>query len=355
MNIRYTKLRAEMSRLGLDAMWITSHANHLYMSNFDNPSGWMLVTMDKSYVFADFRYIEAARAGAFPECTVIMPEGGRKAYLLPILEENGVKVIGYEDTALSCAAFNALKNDLPGYEFVPVGMMLEEIRSIKTEEEIEKMVQAQRIAEAALAELLPRITYDMTEIEVAAELEYYIKRKGAQLGFDTIAVSGTASSVPHGVPRPVKLEKGFLTMDFGACIDGYRSDMTRTVVVGKADADMRRLYNTVLEAQKAALDAIAEGKNNAEMDKIARDIIDNAGYKGCFGHSLGHGVGLKVHEEPRLSAGAGDRTLRANEIVTVEPGIYLEGKYGCRIEDMVVVQPGGNRNLTLAPKELMEI
>ena len=355
MNIRYVKLRGEMERLGLDAMWITSPANHLYMSDFDNPDGWMLITKEKSYLFADFRYIEAARAGAFPECTVIMPKGGRKEYLLPLIEENGVRVIGYEDMHLTCRAFTALKADLPDCEFVPVGAMMEEIRSVKTEDEIEKMVKAQRIAEAALAHVLKMITYDMTEVEVAAELDYFIKRQGAKAGFETIAVSGSASSVPHGVPHPVKLERGFLTMDFGAAVDGYRSDMTRTIVIGKADADMRRLYDTVLKAQLAALDEIAEGKKNADMDKVARDIIDNAGYKGAFGHSLGHGVGLKIHEMPNLSWAAGERTLRAGEIVTVEPGIYLEGKYGCRIEDMVVVMAGGNRNLTRAPKEMIEI
>lgn len=355
MNIRYTKLRAEMETRGLDAVWITSAANHLYMSNFDNPDGWMLITKEKSYLFADFRYIEAARAEAFPECTVIMPQGGRKSWLLPLIEENGVKCIGYEDANLTCRAYNALAADLPDCEFVPLGTVLEEIRSVKTEEEIEKMVKAQRIAEAALENLLKNIHYNMTEVEVAAELDYFIKKSGAKSGFGTIAVSGSASSVPHGVPRNVKLEKGFLTMDFGAAVDGYRSDMTRTIVIGKADADMRRLYDTVLEAQLAALDAIAEGKKNADMDKVARDIIDNAGYKGAFGHSLGHGVGLQVHELPNLSRAAGERTLRVNEIVTVEPGIYLEGKYGCRIEDMVVVRPGGNRNLTSAPKEMIEI
>ena len=190
---------------------------------------------------------------------------------------------------------------------------------------------------------------------MAAELEYFIKKRGAKISFETIAVSGTASALPHGVPRNVKLERGFLTLDFGAVVDGYHSDMTRTVVIGKADADIRRVYDTVLKAQLAAIDAIAEGRKNADMDKVARDIIDGAGYKGCFGHSLGHGVGLQVHEEPRLSWATGDRTLRAGEIVTVEPGVYLEGKYGCRIEDMVVVGVGGNRNLTLSPKELIEI
>jgi len=146
-----------------------------------------------------------------------------------------------------------------------------------------------------------------------------------------------------------------MTFDFGAMYNGYHSDMTRTVVIGRADAEMKRLYNTVLDAQLAAIDAIREGAKNADMDKIARDIIDGAGYKGCFGHSLGHGVGLLIHEMPGVSFAAGDRTLHAGEVVTVEPGIYIAGKYGCRIEDMVVVQPGGNRNLTVCEKKLIEI
>ena len=153
----------------------------------------------------------------------------------------------------------------------------------------------------------------------------------------------------------VKLEKGFLTMDFGAVVDGYHSDMTRTIVIGKADADMKKLYGTVLTAQCAALDAIRAGAKNADMDKIARDIIYGAGYEGCFGHSLGHGVGLKIHEAPSVSGGAGDRVLSPMEVITVEPGIYIEGKYGCRIEDMMVVTESGGRNLTNAPKEMIEI
>ena len=233
MNIRYEKLRAEMRRLGLDAVWITSEANHQYFSDFHNPDGWMLVTAEKSYVFADFRYVEAAKNEVFPDCTVILPEGGRKKYLLPLFEEHKIRTVGYEDADLTCRAYNALKADLPDCEFVPLGAALEEIRSIKTEDEIEKMIRAQRIAEAALDHVLKMMNYNMTEIEVAAELDYFMKRNGADKpGFETIAVSGTASSVPHGVPRNVKLEKGFLTMDFGACVDGYRSDMSRTVVLG---------------------------------------------------------------------------------------------------------------------------
>lgn len=356
MNIRLTKLREAMAASSLDAVWITTEENHLYFSSFHNPDGQLLITKENAYVFADFRYIEAAKREAFPECTVIMPQGSRKDYLLPLLEENGVHTVGYEDLYLSCHAYERLKADLAGYETAPLGGSLDALRCVKSEEEIDCIIRAQRIAEGALESLLKNITYTMTEIEVAAELEYFMKKNGSEKpSFDTIAVSGSASSSPHGVPRNVKLEKGFLTMDFGAVVNGYHSDMTRTIVIGKADADMKKLYSTVLEAQCAALDAIRAGAKNADMDKIARDIIYGAGYEGCFGHSLGHGVGLKIHEAPSVSGGAGDRVLAPMEVITVEPGIYIEGKYGCRIEDMMVVTENGGRNLTNAPKEMIEI
>ena len=177
------------------------------------------------------------------------------------------------------------------------------------------------------------------------------------LAFDTIAVSGTNSSRPHGVPRPVKLEKGFLTMDFGARLDGYCSDMTRTVVLGRADEDIKKVYNTVLLAQTVALEAAAEGVSCYELDAAARNVIHGAGYKGCFGHSLGHGVGMFVHEEPRLSPKADKKdVLERGHVVTFEPGIYIEGKYGCRIEDMAAVcNDGSIRNFTKSPKELIEL
>ena len=175
--------------------------------------------------------------------------------------------------------------------------------------------------------------------------------------FQTIAVSGSASSMPHGVPRPVKLEKGFLTMDFGAKVDGYCSDMTRTVVIGKADDDIKRLYNTVLSAQTAALDALCAGERGQKrLDSIARELIENAGYHGCFGHSLGHGFGIYIHEAPGLSQRVPDTArLKPGQIVTVEPGIYIGGKYGCRIEDMVAVTENGIYNFTHSPKKLFEL
>lgn len=355
MESRYAVLRAEMERLGLDAIYVNSAENYLYMSEFDNPDGWMLIGRERAYLFADFRYIEAARAEATSMCDVFLPG---KPTLREIVGELGIKTLGFEDISLTYAQLESIKKDINGMnvDLCPIGRLFTELRSYKTEDEVDCIVAAQRIAEGAFEHIVKAITYDMTEMDVAAELEYYMKKNGSDKpSFYTIAVSGTASSRPHGVPRKTKLEKGFLTMDYGAMINGYHSDMTRTIVIGKADSDMKKLYDTVLRAQLAAIDAITEGARNADMDKIARDIIDGAGYEGCFGHGLGHGVGLEIHEAPNLSPRTADLTLKEGQIVTVEPGIYIEGKYGCRIEDMLYITKGGKRNLTNCPKEMIEI
>lgn len=359
MNDRLTRLREAMEKLSVDAVRITSTENHSYFSFFYNPDGELLVTKHNAYVIADFRYIEAARREAAEGFTVLMPEGTRKEWYVPLLKDNEVRTLGYEDEDLTCSAFGKMKTDLAdvkGLSFKPAGGALNELRTVKTEDEVGKIVAAQRIAEAALAETLAVMQPTMTEIEVAAELEYRMKKRGSERpSFETIAVSGKASSSPHGVPRNVPLERGFLTMDFGAVIGGYHSDMTRTIVIGRADAEIRRLYETVLAAQNAAFAVMREGVKNKDVDGAARTLIDSAGYKGAFGHSLGHGVGLLIHELPTLSQKSGERTLRAGEIVTNEPGIYLEGKYGCRIEDMALITKDGYRNLTEAPKALFEL
>ena len=346
-----------MKDRSLDAMWVTSAENHRYISGFHNPDGWALVTTEKAYLFADFRYIEAAKREAYPDFKVIMPEGRISAELKKALDECGAKKVGFEDDTLSCRELESLKNGVPDAEFVPAGDIFDVLRVIKEDGEVAEIIKAQRIAEDAFAELLTRMTYDMTETEAAAELEYLMKKKGADdKSFDTIAISGSSTSSPHGVPMNRKLEKGFMTFDFGALVNGYHSDMTRTIVIGKADGDMKKVYNTVLKAQTAVLETISVGKSNFEMDKVARDIIYDAGYKGCFGHSLGHGVGLLIHEKPNLSPNSPkDMVLRPGEIVTVEPGIYIEGKYGVRIEDMVLITNDGMMNLTNCPKELIEL
>ncbi len=351
--IRYGKLYEEMNKRGLDAVYVTSPENHLYFSHFDNHDGYLVLTRKKSYVFADFRYTEAAREAAFPGMEVC--NFGEPNFEDIVQSERCLRV-GFEDGFVSCAALAGLKKRMPQVEWVPLGDCFTRIRAIKTREEVDCIIEAQRIAERAFHHLLSVIHYNMTEIEVAAELEYHMKKNGSEKpSFDTIAVSGTVSARPHGVPRPVKLEKGFLTMDFGAVVKGYHSDMTRTICMGKADADIKKVYDTVLQAQLAALDLAAVGVRNRDVDSAARNIIDNAGFKGRFGHGLGHGVGLLIHEMPRVHQGTGEDVLHPGEIITIEPGIYIEGKYGCRIEDMLYLTEDGKENLTRCPKELIEI
>ena len=339
----------------IDALLVTSHKNQHYLSGFEFDDGYVLVTRGKSYLLTDFRYIEAAKEETDPSFEVMTMTSNRKQMFYELLSSNGVKKIAFEENHLSYASKKAFEKLFEGFEFVPSGSVIEKMRVIKTPDEIEKMIKAQRIAEGAFEHILGYINPERTEVDIALELEFYMRSHGAKsVSFDTIAVSGSASSRPHGVPRPVKLEEGFLTMDFGALYQGYCSDMTRTVVLGKCTDEMKKVYNTVLEAQLAALDAYAIGKTGKEIDKVARDIINNAGYEGCFGHGLGHGVGMDIHEAPGVSAGA-LTPFEVGHVVTCEPGIYLEGRFGVRIEDMVVFGENGAYNITLAPKELIII
>lgn len=350
---RVKELQARLPET-VDALLVTCEKNQRYISGLNYTDGYVLVAHEHAWLLADFRYIEAAKECESDNLSVVLLEN-RKVTLGNLLADNHLSRIGFEDGTMTCAGLEGLKKNFPLVDFVPCGGIIERMRECKTPEEVESIVTAQRIAEQALERLFTLMTPDMTEIEVALELEYGMRKLGAEKpSFDTIAVSGTASSRPHGEPRNVKLEKGFLTMDFGALYNGYCSDMTRTVVIGKADADMKKVYDTVLKAQMAALDYVAVGKTGAATDKVARDIIYGAGYEGCFGHSLGHGVGMFIHEEPRLSA-TWNKPLEVGNVVTVEPGIYLEGKYGVRIEDMVYLAENGPLNLTKAPKDLIEL
>lgn len=351
---RLEALRANIP-CGVDALLITNEITQRYLTGFDYTDGYVIVSRTDALLLCDFRYIEAAKASASSDYTVQMFKGSRREWLPRLLCELGIKSLAFEDITLPCAELASLKADLPGIEFVPMGSIIDDMREYKDEGEIEKIISAQRIAEKAFEHILGYINPDRTETEVALELEFFMRANGADgVSFKTIAVSGSASSLPHGEPRPCKLEKGFLTMDYGALYHGYCSDMTRTVCIGRADNEMKRVYNTVLRAQTAALDALHEGITGIEADKVARDIIYSEGFEGCFGHSLGHGVGMYIHESPRLSP-AGSKALTRGHIVTVEPGIYLEGRYGVRIEDMVVFGENGPKDITLAPKELIEL
>ena len=348
------KLRDRLKAAELDAIIVLDELNQHYLSDFSFTDGLLVITATEAHLITDFRYYEMALSECNPEFKVVTPKN-RWEYISEAL--SGAKRVGFEGDFVSYSTYNAYKEKLSFCELVSVGAMLAEIRPIKSREEIELIQKAQDIADAAFSELLTVLNPNMTENEVAVELEYRMRRLGAEgFSFDTIAVSGDASSLPHGTPRMKKLSSGFLTMDFGAKYKGYCSDMTRTVVIGRADDEMKKLYNTVLSAQLAAINFLREGVDAGEADKVARDIIDGVPeFKGAFGHSLGHSVGLFVHETPTLSPRSFGRALRTGEILTVEPGIYLFGKYGCRIEDMVAIEPDGVYNFTHSPKDLIEI
>lgn len=337
---------------GIDSFLTTDGVTRFYLTNFTSSNGFLFVTRKGAHFFTDFRYIEAAEKESVG-CTV--SAGSRKDAVAKIIAEEGIKTIAFEDDIVTVAAMNALKKDYPECTFVSIGDTVKGMMEFKTADELLKIRTAQDITDKAFAALLPLLRPEMTETDVAAELEYQMKKFGASdKSFDTIAVSGTNSARPHGVPRPVQLEKGFLTMDFGCIYGGYCSDMTRTVVIGKADEEMKKVYNTVLKSQLAAIDAVREGMTGEELDKVARDIINEAGYEGCFGHGLGHGVGLLIHEPLRISA-YGKTPLAKGHVFTIEPGIYLKGKYGVRIEDMIQMTENGPLDITHSPKELIEI
>ncbi|MBO5203510.1 MAG: aminopeptidase P family protein [Clostridia bacterium] len=353
-----SRFQSALASTDADAAIISSELNIRYLCGFDYTDGYLLIFPHKAYLLADFRYIEAARA-CVKDFEVIMPDCDMLTALYELLRQGGALTVSIEDASLSCAQFTKMSEKMSGITLATgASEMLRTQRAVKLPYELELIDKAQRITDAAFEHILGFISPSVTERDVALELEFFMRRMGAEsTAFDTIAVSGKSSSLPHGVPADKKLSHGFLTMDFGAKYMGYCSDMTRTVVIGKADDEMKKVYNTVLSAQRAALEKIHERILCREADRIARDIITDAGFGKCFGHSLGHGVGMYIHESPSLSQRAdGDSVLCRGNVVTVEPGIYLEGKYGCRIEDMIAIDESGNvLNFTQSPKELLEL
>lgn len=355
------RMQAALSDRKLDGAIISSEINQRYLSGFSYTDGYLLITAERAFLLADFRYIEAATAQV-SEFSVIKPSGTMTNELRNIIAQNRLKTIALEDASLSCAMYQMFQNEL-GEVVLCTGAseLLKELRSVKSKEEMQKIQRAQEITDQAFTHIvtfLANRTPDMTERDVALELEFFMRKHGAEsTAFPTIAVSGSASSLPHGIPRPVPLQSGFLTMDFGALYDGYCSDMTRTVVIGKADDAMKRVYQTVLSAQMLALETIHEGISCRAADETARAVIRNAGFGSCFGHSLGHGVGMYIHESPNLSPRSPESArLKRGHVVTVEPGIYLPGQYGCRIEDMIGIDETGTvHNFTHSSKELTEL
>jgi len=354
MNDRLNTFRARLYEREVSSAIITDVRNIGYLCSYRFEDGCLLITRENAYVITDFRYKEEAEASVSSAFSVVTPEN-KSTFIAEALAREGAKNVGYESSSMSVAQFHRYERAIP-LPFVPVGDILPQMRAEKTEEEAASIKTAQEIAESAFAHLLSIIEPSMTESDISLELSYFMRKRGAEgNSFNIIAASGASSALPHAKCRKTTISKGFLTLDFGCIYNGYCSDMTRTVSIGKASEEMKRVYNTVLEAQLSAIDFIKAGACCAAVDAVARSIIQQAGYGDAFGHSLGHGVGLNVHELPNLSPHATGTYLKAGNIVTVEPGIYLEGRFGCRIEDMGLVTENGFENFTNAPKDLIEL
>ena len=352
----FPQIAAQLAPHGLDAMLITGEANRLYASGFHSAGtdGVALVTKGQTYYFTDSRYTEAAERHV--KNAVIREVGRGRGYSTLIneaLAEQGAKTVGYEDAYMTVRDFEAYRKALH-CDLTPAADLLTDLRRVKDAEELSAMEDAQRIAERALEDILHEIRPGVTEKEIAARLQYLMLHYGASdMSFDPIVVSGPNGSLPHGVPSEKVIQAGeFVTMDFGCIYRGYCSDMTRTVAVGSVTDEMRNVYETVLAAQKAGIAAAHAGITGKALDGAARSIIDAAGYGPYFGHSFGHGVGVEIHEAPNASP-ANENPLPAGAVVSAEPGIYLPGRLGVRIEDVIILEEGGCRNLTRAPKELI--
>lgn len=333
---------------------ITSPENRRYLTGFASSDGYLIVTRDKSIFLTDSRYIEAAEKSV-KGCSSVELLTDAKEQIPALLKKLEVNALYTESERLSVAEFEKIKEMHGSFCFAEkLDKELTEIRRIKSEEEKKDILVAQAIAENAFEHILGFIKEGVTEKEIALELDFFMLKNGAEcVSFETIAVSGKNSSMPHGVPTDKKIEHGdFITMDYGAVVNGYHSDMTRTVAVGCVSSKQAQVYETVLKAQLASLAVLKEGIACKAADAAARDIIANAGYGSNFGHGTGHGVGIEIHEAPRLSPKS-SQTLVAGDVVTVEPGIYLPGEFGVRIEDMAFITPDGCENLTKTPKSLI--
>ena len=351
---RFDKIAARLADYGLDAMLITSEPNRLYATGFHSSAGMAVVTADGSYFFTDSRYIEAA-SKRIDNCQVLenTREKPMTALAAEVIARHGIKRMGFEETYTTVSECDLWREKL-SCELIPAAGLLGELRAVKDQGEIDTMVAAQRIAEKALTQVLDFIRVGRTEKEIAAFLQYQMLLGGAEkMSFEPIVVSGANSSMPHGVPTDKPVAKGdFITMDFGCVYNGYCSDMTRTVAVGGVTEEMEKVYHTVLEAQLAGIAATRAGATGKAVHMAGADVIGRAGYGAYFGHGFGHSLGVEIHESPNASP-ANEKPLPAGAVISAEPGIYLPGRFGVRIEDVVVVQEGGCEDITLAPKELV--
>jgi Xaa-Pro aminopeptidase len=370
MRSRLRALRAQIEAKKLDALLVTSLNNVRYLTGYSGSNGIAVVSRRGAHFLTDFRYKTQAQKEVKDyririAARQLLPELKNLPPLRP-----GARV-GFEAVNLSVKVLATLKKLLPQVKLVATEGLVESVSVRKDEEEIRKLRRAATIADAAFEHVLKFIKPGVRELDIASEIDYFMKKSGLRVpalesvppfdshavmpSFETIVASGVRSAMPHGVASAKKIKKGeFVTMDFGGQYQGYSSDLTRTVVVGKATPKQKKIYNLVLEAQLAALSNAKGGMKAKDLDKVARDVISSAGYGKSFGHGLGHGLGLLVHDSPAVSP-ASEATLLPGMVITIEPGIYLQGWGGVRIEDDIVITAEGCRLLTKANKELVEL
>lgn len=348
------KLRARFSELGIDGMLITNGYNRRYMTGFTGTAGVVLIGEKKAVFITDFRYVEQA-SRQINGYEIIQHMGSIIDEVAKQAADLGIKRLGFEQDHLSFATYKLYENTVQA-QLVPVSGGVEKLRLIKSDAEIKILKEAAEIADAAFQHILSFIRPGIREIDVANELEFFMRKNGAiSSSFDIIVASGYRSALPHGVATEKVIEKGeFVTLDFGAYYKGYCSDITRTVAVGEVSGELRSIYKIVLEAQLRGMTGIKPGMTGREADALTRDYITEKGYGDYFGHSTGHGIGLEVHEGPGLSVRT-DTVLEPGMVVTVEPGIYIPGLGGVRIEDDTVVTKDGNESLTHSPKDLITL
>lgn len=337
------------------ALLVASVPNRFYLTGFETSDGYVLITKDAAVFLIDFRYVEKAKE-TVKSCDVQLSVSPM-AEIRALCEQHGIAHLYVENDYVSMSLQKDLAAAVKPTEIVAddrFDTLLRDMRSVKNETELSLMQQAQKLTDDTFSYIVERIEAGRTERDVMLDMEFYMRRLGSEgVSFDFIVVSGKNSSLPHGVPTDKKIERGdFVTMDFGAVVGGYHSDMTRTIAVGAVSDEQKRVYDTVLKAQLSAIGAVKSGVVCKDIDKIARDLIYAAGYEGCFGHGLGHSVGVEIHERPNFNTRC-DTVLKAGTVMTVEPGIYLENRFGVRIEDMVFVTVDGCINLTKSPKELL--
>jgi len=346
------KLRERFAEYDIDGMLITSGYNRRYMTGFTGTAGVVVIGPNQAVFITDFRYTEQA-SRQVEGYEIVQHTGLLIEEVVKQVERLGIRKLGFEQDHLSYATFQTYAKEIKA-ELVPVSGIVEKLRLIKSAAEIKILKEAAEIADAAFDHIIRFIRPGVTEREVANELEFFMRKQGAvSSSFDIIVASGYRSALPHGVASDKAIEKGELvTLDFGAYYKGYCSDITRTVAVGDISDELKQIYDVVLQAQLRGMAGIKPGITGREADALTRDYITEKGYGEYFGHSTGHGIGLEVHEGPALSVRS-ETVLEPGMVVTVEPGIYIAGLGGVRIEDDTVVTADGNESLTRSPKELI--